>query len=251
MHNDTDLGGPVAAFPATQYAVLAATASPDPQARERALATLITAYWKPIYKYIRIKWKASNEDAKDLTQAFFTRTLEKQFFERYDPARARFRTYLRTCVDGFVANERKSAGRLKRGGAVLQLSLDFEAAESEVRLHDGPGAADLDDYFDQEWIRHLLGLAIEELRRHCQATGKSMHFSLFERYDLEGPELEEKLTYAQLGESFGLSATQVTNYLASVRRQFRALILDALRASTANEEEFRQEAARLLGGTRP
>src|SRR5439155_26153422 len=59
-----------------------------------------------------------NEDAKDLTQAFFTRTLEKNSFERYDPAQARFRTYLRTCVDGFVANERKSAGRIKRGGAV-------------------------------------------------------------------------------------------------------------------------------------
>ncbi len=251
MHNDTDLGGPVGAVPATQCGVVAATASPDPQVREQALATLVTAYWKPIYKYIRIKWKAANEDAKDLTQAFFTRMLEKHFFERYDPAQARFRTYLRTCVDGFVANERKSAGRIKRGGAVQQLSLDFEGAENEVRLQDRPGATDLDEFFHQESVRHLLGLAVEELRRQCQAAGKSVHFALFERYDLEGPEAQEQLTYAQLGEQFGLTASQVTNYLASVRRQFRSLVLDVLRASTGNEEEFRLEVARLLGGAGP
>src|SRR6266404_581201 len=198
MQNDTDLGGPVGAFPATQCAVIAAAASPDPQVRQQALATLVTVYWKPIYKYIRIKWKASNEDAKDLTQAFFTQTLEKNSFERYDPAQARFRTYLRTCVDGFVANERKSAGRIKRGGAVQLLSLDFEGAESELRLQERSGATDLDEFFHQEWVRHLLGLAVEELRRQCQAAGKSVHFALFERYDLEGPELQEKLTYAQL-----------------------------------------------------
>ena len=250
MPNDTDLGGPIGAFPATQCGVIAATASSDPQVRERALATLVTMYWKPIYKYIRIKWKASNEDAKDLTQAFFTQTLEKPFFERYDPARARFRTYLRTCVDGFVSNQRKAAGRIKRGGAVQQLSLDFEGAEGELRLQDRPGA-DFDEFFHQEWVRHLLGLAVEELRRQCQAAGKSVHFALFERYDLEGPEAQETLTYAQLGEQFGLTASQVTNYLASVRRQFRSLVLDVLRASTGNEEEFRLEVARLLGGTGP
>jgi RNA polymerase sigma factor (sigma-70 family) len=251
MRNDTDLGGPVAAFPATQCAVLAAIADADPQVREEALSTLITAYWKPVYKYIRIKWKAANEDAKDLTQAFFTKALQKSFFESYDPARARFRTYLRTCVDGFVANERKAAGRIKRGGAVEQLSLDFEGAENEIHLRERHGATDLDEFFHQEWVRHLFGLAVEELRRQCQATGKSVHFALFERYDLEDPETRQPLSYAQLGEPFGLTATQVTNYLASVRRQFRTLVLDVLRASTGNDEEFRAEAARLLGGAGP
>jgi RNA polymerase sigma factor (sigma-70 family) len=251
MHHDTDLGGPVGAFPATQCAVIAATASPDPQVREQALAMLVTAYWKPVYKYIRIKWKASNEDAKDLTQAFFTRTLEKDFFERYDPVRARFRTYLRTCLDGFVANERKAAGRIKRGGAMQQLALDFEEAEDEVRLYGRPPATDLDEFFHQEWVRHVLGLAVDELRRQCQAAGKAVHFALFERYDLEGPQIPEKLTYAKLGEQFALSTSEVTNYLACARRQFRSLVLDMLRASTGNEEEFRAEAARLLGGTGP
>jgi RNA polymerase sigma factor (sigma-70 family) len=247
MQNDTDLGGPAAAFPPTQCAVLAATASPDPEVRRQAYAALVTAYWKPIYKYIRIKWNASNEDAKDLTQAFLARSLEKTFFERYDPALARFRTYLRTCVDGFVANEQKSAGRIKRGGEVKQLTLDFEEAESEVGRLGRSSASDLDDFFHQEWVRRLFEMAVEGLRRQCQDGDKRVHFALFERYDLEDSEVKESITYAELGAQFGLTTAQVTNYLAWARRRFRALVLDALRASTGNEEEFRAEAARLLG----
>lgn len=49
--------------------------------------------------------------------------------ERYDPARARFRTYLRLCLDGFASNARKAERRLKRGGDVTLVPLDFQAAE--------------------------------------------------------------------------------------------------------------------------
>ena len=120
MQPDTDLGGPGAAFPATHLSVLAATASPDPAVRRQAYASLIESYWKPIYQYIRLKWNASNEDAKDLTQSFLAQAIEKPFLDRYEPEIARFRTYLRTCIDRFVANEQKAAGRISRGGTVQQ-----------------------------------------------------------------------------------------------------------------------------------
>jgi RNA polymerase sigma factor (sigma-70 family) len=248
MDRDTDLGGPLRGFPATHGSVVLATADPDPQLRRQAFEALVAAYWKPVYKYIRIKWPSSNEDAKDLTQAFFTRALEKGFFERFDSARARFRTFLRVCVDGFVANERKSAGRLKRGGEVELLSLDFAGADGEMRRQDIPGGMDLDVFFHQEWVRSLFGLAVDELRRRCEEADKRVPFALFERYDLEGPDAAAKPTYAQLGREFGLSATQVTNYLAYARRQFRQLVLERLRATTGSGAEFQEEARRLLGG---
>jgi RNA polymerase sigma factor (sigma-70 family) len=250
MDQDTDLGGTNGAFPSTQCAVLVATRSTDPLVRQQAFEVLVAAYWKPVYKYIRLQAALSNEDAKDLTQAFFAAALEKRFFERYDPAKAKFRTYLRVCVDGFVANERKAKNRLKRGGTREILSLDFVAAEGELRHQDLPGGTDLDDYFHQEWVRSLFGLAVDELRRSCAASDKHVQFALFQRYDLEGPDLAEKPTYAQLAEEFGLSAMQVTNYLAFARRQFRQLILDQLRATTGSDEEFQAEVQRLLGGQR-
>ena len=78
----------------------------------------MTAYWKPVFKYLRLKWHAPAEDAADLTQAFFLRAFEKSFFADFDPRRARFRTYLRTCLDGFVTNARKADTRQKRGGGL-------------------------------------------------------------------------------------------------------------------------------------
>jgi RNA polymerase sigma factor (sigma-70 family) len=249
MNPDTDLGGPVASFPATRCSIVLAAASPDAEVRERAWSALISVYWKPIYKYIRLKWRVSNEDAKDLTQGFLARAIEKSFFERYDASRSRFRTYLRVAVDRFVANERQAAGRLKRGGGVALLPLDFESAEREFTGQHIPLETDPDEFLHREWVRNVFGLAVEELRLHCQASGKGVHFALFQRYDLEGPESPDKPSYAQLATELGLSQAQVTNYLAAARRQFRRLVLGMLRATTGSEDEFQLEARRLLGGS--
>jgi len=234
-------------FPATRHSVVLGATSGDPDARRRAFATLVEAYWRPVYKYLRLKWHASPEEAEDLTQGFFARAFEKDFFGSYDSGKARFRTFLRTCLDGFVANERKAAGRLKRGGGIQLVPLDFQTAEGELRQHDVAVAADMDEYFEREWARSLFSIAVERLRAHYAASGRGKYFEVFERYDLEASASGEKVTYAELAHQLRLNATDVTNYLAAARRQFRALVLEQLRAVTASDEEFRDEARRLLG----
>ena len=235
------------AFPLTRRSVVVAAGSADPQTRRRAFEALVAAYWKPVYKYLRLQWRASGEDAEDLTQGFFARALEKGFFDRFDPRRARFRTYLRTCLDGFVANERKSARRLKRGGEAEHVSLDFAGAEAELGRQRPPAEADMEEYFHREWVRSLFGLAVEALRRRCAEAGKVATFALFERYDLEGPEAAARPTYAALALELGIPETQVTNHLAWARREFRRLVLETLEEATGSEEEFRSEARLLLG----
>jgi RNA polymerase sigma factor (sigma-70 family) len=252
MNSDTDLGGQHVGFPATSCSLVRATGHPDPAVRRRAFDAVIAAYWKPVYKYIRIKWKQSNEDAKDLTQAFFARAMEKGFFDRFDPGKSRFRTFVRLCVDRFVGNSQRCATSEKRGGQVKLLSLDFAAADEELRRISAPAAMDPDQFFQKEWARGLFELAVADLCKQCAESNKATHFALFQSYDLQTSDARQKRpTYAQLGQQFGLSATQVTNYLASVRRQFRQLILDRLAATTATEEEFQDEARLLLGGAMP
>jgi RNA polymerase sigma factor (sigma-70 family) len=212
--------------------------------RARATETIVACYWKPIYKYIRRRWGASNDDAKDLTQSFLASLLERGILAQFDPQRARFRTYLRLCLDGFVANEHRAAGRLKRGNGKV-LPLDFVAAETELARHGAP-AEDPEAGFEQEWIRSLFGLAVTELRERLAANDNSVHFELFERYDLRDAGAGSP-TYADLARDFGLSVSDVTNRLAHVRRQFRAVVLEKLRELTASDEEFRSEARRLLG----
>jgi RNA polymerase sigma factor (sigma-70 family) len=236
-------------FPVTRWSVIDAVRSHDAGERERALETLFAAYWKPIYKYVRMRWNRPAEDAQDLTQGFFAELLERELLAKYDPGKSRLRTYLRLCVDSFVINEDKAARRQKRGGNVFHVALDFAAAEGEL---DGvvidaaaiPSPESLEEFFAKEWVRSLFTLAVEDLRKLCEGRKREMTFRLFEEYDLDG---EQNISYASLAQKYGIPATDVTNTLAWARREFRRIALQRLREICGNDEEFQREARAVFG----
>ena len=118
---------------------------------------------------------------------------------------ARFRTYLRTCVDGFVANARTAASRHKRGGGAPHVPLDFTTAEGELRGIGLPVAGDPESIFRDEWVRRMFELAVDDLREYCRDSDKNVQFSIFERYDLEPPESRgRRITYEDMAREFGL-----------------------------------------------
>ena len=246
MPQDTDIGGPGGRFPTTHGSAIVGVGSPDSGERQRSFDTLMAAYWKPVYKYIRIRWHKSNEDAKDLTQAFFVQVLEKDYLRPYDPARARFRTFLRTCLEGFLSNQHKAATRLKRGGGATLLSLDFERAEGELAEAEIPAPEDIERYFEREWLRSLVGLAVSALEEECCRRERQDWFALFARYDLDD-DRPERLTYNDLARELDMKVSDVTNRLAWVRRGFRAALLQTLRDITGSQAEFQREARLLLG----
>ena len=220
--------------------------SGDARLREDALETLARAYWKPVYKYLRIHWHADPVDAEDLAQGFFLRAIDAGFFDRFDPGRGRFRTWLRLCVDGFVANERKAASRKKRGGDAITLSLNFQDAEGELRRIEVPVDEDPDAFFRRESARHLFALAVTGLRERLERAGKRQWFAVFEQYDLAPPE-SARPTYQELAIRFDVPVTQITNWLHASRRELRAIVLESLRSICGTESEFREEAIELLG----
>lgn len=233
-------------FPVTRLSAIVASSSANQEERTRAFEALVSAYWMPVYKYVRIKWNKSSEDARDLTQGFFAEAIEKNFFARFDPSKAKFRTFLRTCLDGFVANENKAASRIKRGGDATILSLDFDGAEEQLSIAAPPASA-AEDYFDREWARSVFSLALESFRERMLDAGRETHLRLFERYVLDAEEAAPKTSYKTLATEFNLSTTDVTNYLALARREFRRAVLEKLRELTTTDEEFRREARSLLG----
>lgn len=241
----------MAAFPPTRHSLLQAAASGDPQARRQAFETLVSGYWQPVYRYLRLRWNAPVEEAQDLTQGFFTEAFESGQLARYDAGRARFRTFLRLCLDGYVINVRKAGRRLKRGGGVMVLALDFTDAEGEPHQLELPVEADLDALFQREWLRALCSHALEALRARCHATGRDTAFAILQSYDIDDPGPEGRPTYAALAARHGLPVTQVTNWLARLRRELRTLILERLRELTATEQEYRSEARALLGRDPP
>ncbi len=234
-------------FPVTRLSVVERTRSGDEETRRIALATIIDGYWKPAYKYLRMKWSLDPDEAADLTQEFFTVALEKDVVEKYDPARARFRTYLRLCLDGFAGNARKAEQRLKRGGGVTMVPLDFETAEGEIRSHEPAVDADVDELFYREWVRALFERSVADLKRHAQDSGRPVMFDVFARYDLVD-EGEARPKYTEIAQALNLTPATVTNHLAAMRKRFRQIVLERLRELTSSEEEWESEAARLLGG---
>jgi RNA polymerase sigma-70 factor (ECF subfamily) len=226
---DTAIGGPNHRFPSTQYSLIeAAGGGLSDEARERVIAL----YWKPVYRFLRFKFGKDNEDAKDLTQSFFATTLEHDFFARFDPSKASFRTYLRMAAERFAAREHQAAHRQKRGGNVKFEPLEEQSASTETP----------EQIFEREWQRQLLALALDDLRAHCESRGKQLHFQIFEAYDLCS---DARPSYQELAARHGIAETSVTNHLAWARRMLRELASERLRGVTSGERELRDEMRRL------
>ena len=157
---DTAIQAGESHFPQTAWSLLSRLRDPkDPRVQEY-LNRMISVYWRPIYKFVRIAWKRSNEDAKDLTQAFFIHLLEGEILARADPERGNFRKLLLASLRNFLSNEARSGHAQKRGGGRIIVSLD-------AGLEEG-GAADPEDpqeAFESQWSRELLERAIEKLSK--------------------------------------------------------------------------------------
>lgn len=229
LDSDTAIGGPHDHFPSTQISLLEATAA---GLSREAMDRVIALYWKPVYRFIRLKFYKSNEDAKDLTQGFFAAALQRDFFARFDPAKGSFRTYLRMAVERFAANEYAAASRQKRGG-----DIQFEPVEDQGAATESPEQA-----FERERQHQLFSLALDDLRAHCDDCGKQLQFSIFEAYDLADA---ERPSYAELAVRCGIPETSVTNYLAWARRMLREFVTERLRGTTSGARELRVEMRRV------
>lgn len=236
-------------FPPTRPSAVAGVSSEDAAERARAFDILVRAYWRPVYTHVRLRWRKPPEDARDLTQGFFARAFEKKQLTGYQPGLARFRTYLRAALDNYVVGAARDASRQKRGGGALRLSLDFDVAEGDLAQY-GVDPENAETLFDREWTRSLFAAGLAALEARCEKQGKSAYFDVFRRYVLvpETQTLEhDRPSYAEVAKACGISASDVTNYLAWARRELRACVLARLREITIDEAEFREEARAVLG----
>jgi RNA polymerase sigma factor (sigma-70 family) len=171
-------------------------------------------YWKPCYRYIRLRFRVSESEAEDLVQGFFAALIEQGILSRYDSSRGPFRPYLRACLDQFVWKDMERNRCEKRGGQATIVPLDAEMA-----VPSGSGTPD--EIFHREWQREMFVLAAEDLRKLCDDTGRSIRYEIFAAYDLAD---EPRPSYEQLAGAHGVPITTVTNHLAWARREMRRLL---------------------------
>src|SRR5215475_2762172 len=143
-----------AAFTQTHWSVVLQAGDDASPLRLAALDKLCRSYWFPLYAYVR-RCGESPEDAKDLTQEFFARLLEKNWLQAASPERGRFRWFLLASLKHFLANEWDRGRTKKRGGGRQPLSFDEMSPEERYWL-EPIDTLSADKLYDRTWAMALL-----------------------------------------------------------------------------------------------
>ncbi|MES2661270.1 MAG: sigma-70 family RNA polymerase sigma factor [Verrucomicrobiota bacterium] len=234
--------GPDGFFATTRWTVVRAAGSTASPQVDEALESLCAAYWFPLYAYVR-RHGFPKEDAEDLTQAFFAKLLERRDFAGLKQENGRFRAFLLAAMKNFLSNERDRAGRLKRGGAITHLSLDWQDADTQFRIADGKQIPP-DEAFDREWAIALLERVIIRLRDEWTADGKAERFEQLKGFLTSG---KGEIRYAETAALTGMDESALRVAVHRLRKSYRAMLREEVAGTLSDPAMVEEELAVLLG----
>jgi RNA polymerase sigma factor (sigma-70 family) len=241
-------GRRAARFPTTRWSliVLAGRREPTIECGE-ALATLCEGYWCPLYAFAR-RLGYSVEDAKDLTQGFFVRLLEKNFLRDFQRERGRFRTFLLAAFRHYAANEHHRAQAQKRGGCQAALSLDFEDAEGRY-LQEPVDVQTPERMFERRWALTVLDRALARVGKQY-AAGKRAWFERLRCFLTAAP---RECPYSRIATELGASEGAIRLAVHRLRRRFREALQAEVAETVADAAETEDEIQFLIAavGRRP
>lgn len=228
-------------FDTTHWSVVLTAADADSPRAAEALAQLCRAYWYPLYAFVRRDGHDA-EAARDLTQEFFARLLEKDYLQRAAPDKGRFRSFLLVALKRFLVNEWHKEQTLKRGGDQTFIALDAATAEERYALEPSDDITP-DRIYEQRWAHALLDQVLACLRHETVANGKEAQFDLLQPF-LFGE--TGSMPQAQIGARLGLSQSAVKSAVHRLRERYRELLRREVSRMLANSAEVEDELRHLL-----
>lgn len=234
-----DMGSPGAGgrFATTQWSlVLAAAGRRGTADGDEALSRLCALYWYPVFAFVRRRGYSTDE-AEDLTQGFFTRIIEKGDLTDADRARGRFRSFLLSACQHYLANERDRTLAQKRGGGRPPLSIDVADAEQRYRralAHEETPEV----LYERQWCLTLLDAVLADLRDEYAASGRAAVFEGLKGF-LTGDEAPG--TSAEAGRALGMTEGAVRVAIHRLRTRYRETLRAAVAATVASEGEVQDE----------
>jgi RNA polymerase sigma factor (sigma-70 family) len=216
--------------------VLACSGESDSRQAEEALAKLFQTYWYPLYAYVRRRGYG-DQDAEDLVQAFCLHLQEKHAVAKADPQRGKFRTFLLSSLQNFLANEKARAHAHKRGGGREMIFLDAEDARSRYRLEPAHELTP-EAIFEMRWAHAVLEETLIGLRADFVARGKERLF--------DG--LASFLTFDEPGDSYQQAATRLRLPLSAIkttvhrlRQDYRTKLREEIGRTVSAPDEIEDE----------
>lgn len=222
-------------FATTRWTVVLHAGGEGPQ-RAAALEQFCRAYWYPVYAFIRRRGHAADE-ARDLTQEFFARLVEKDWLAGVEPCETRFSTLLLTILNRFLINTYEREQRVKRGGGNPPISIDFAQAENWFGAE--PSTAETPEKtFARRWALAVLEAALSRLHTEAEAAGKSLHFETLSPFLSREPGVGD---YEKAGAVLEMSARTVAVAVSRLRARYRDMIRGELAGGRLNSDQIEEE----------
>jgi RNA polymerase sigma-70 factor (ECF subfamily) len=228
-------------FVTTHWSVVLQAGGSESAQAQQALEKLCTAYWYPLYAYVRRQGR-SPEDAQDLTQEFFARLLEQKKLRLADRNRGRFRTFLLTSLKHFLINEWKEANRQKRGGGRQLISLNAEETETRFRAEPADNRSP-DKEFGRRWALVVLDRVLDQIHGEFAADERGQVFEEL-KASLTGEENES--SYAEIGRRLGMTEGNLKVTVHRMRRRYRELLRQEISMTVDGPEAIDEEMRDLL-----
>lgn len=237
--SDTGVSGP-SHFRTTSWSLLDQLR--DAPSRSEAMEALIGRYWRPTYAYL-LRRGFDRDDAREWTQEFFSRAYEHGWFDKAQPERGRFRTYLLTMLVRFVRDERRRAqNRFERAMRPAHLSRGVDDAD----VIEPPDTNTPEEAFLRQWADDIVSQARRRLHESFNGSPSAWEYDLFETR-VESVEGERTATWDVLAERFGKTRDQVRYAFGKVQRQAKRILLDLMTREGGDPEA---ELADLIAYTR-
>jgi RNA polymerase sigma-70 factor (ECF subfamily) len=228
-------------FVTTHWSFVLAAGGGDTTGARRALEKLCQTYWYPLYAYVRRR-NFSPPDAEDLTQEFFARFLEHDWVANADREKGRFRTFLLSAMNHFLANEWDKARAQKRGGGAPLLPLEFDTAETRY-CREPADSVTPEQHFERRWALTLLELVVNRLRAEYEQDGKGELFTALHPC-LVGERTSQP--YEELARKLALSEGAVKSAVHRLRQRYRQLLRDEIAQTVAGPGEVEEELRHLI-----
>ncbi len=204
--------------------------------RRLALEELCGLYWYPIYALLRRRGYPQH-DAEDLTQGFFIKLLGDESFDAAQAEKGRLRTFLLSCLERHLVDQKRRQGALKRGGGVQIIA--FEELHAEERYSSEPlDHRDPEWLFTRTWTQLLLDGVREQLKVSFEETGRAGVFEALLPFLL----LEEAPpSYREVAARLESSETAVRLLVFRMRNRFRELLREEVARTVGSPGEIEGE----------
>jgi RNA polymerase sigma-70 factor (ECF subfamily) len=228
--------------------VLAAGGDSTP-AGDAALESLCRAYWPALYAFARRSGQ-SPEDARDLTQGYFARLIEKHWLADADRERGRFRTFLLTTFKRYLRHEAEHAHAQKRGGHHSFSSLDAETEESKLAFEPADRRTP-EIVYEERWATALLEQVLSRLREEFVLQGRGALFDGLEGFLVGDPPHQGA---AGIATSFGMTEGAARMIITRMRQRYRQLLRSEIAQTVVEPQGIEDELRhlyRVLNGDLP